>query len=218
MALIHQWKLTTDATDSVGGLAITNNGGVTFSPANGAGFNGSNQWLSFTKSLIPSSEFSMSIWIKCKDITSGNNGYLAPFGSCDSNGSYRTGFQFNYQLTKIYGIYGNTFSAGSNTDFTPINYPLSLFTMITLTYSNNVSSLYRNDILVAQGSSNPQLIDSAWAIGRFGSFADLTFSGNLLDARMYSHALTITEITSLVSAGANGGASSTPPQCYAGGI
>ena len=86
MALIHRWPLTSGPEDVVGGLHMTNNGGVTFD-ASGAVFSGSNRLLC-DKTWPP--VFCLSAWVKYPSA-----GNLFLLGIADSYGSLCAGFAGN---------------------------------------------------------------------------------------------------------------------------
>lgn len=212
MELIHQWKLTTDATDSVGGLVTTNNGGVTFDPVNGASFNGVNQWLSFIKSLT--SPFSISVWCKF----GAKSAPHTPIGSSTSSGLSITGLYYSPSGGTANAWLNDNVSTKTN-EFNNINYPDTRFVLCIMTYNGATLSLYRDNIFIKSNTLSFSVPQITWSIGRMGDYNNFYFKGNMLDVNIYNHSLTQAEITALYNAGSGGGSSSTtPPQAYAGGI
>ena len=196
-ALIHRWPLTANANDVVGSLNLTNNGSVTFS-ADGASFNGSNQWLSGTKT--PPSNITMTIWVTSNAFAE----YAAPFLFSNNEAVNRLGFSFNsYRLICELGA-GQDIRTG-NTEFTSANYPPNTPVLLTVTIKSGEQKLYRGNTLLASGTfANLGTVDTNFSIGRFGAYPTLYYwNGKLADARIYDYALTSSEISALAAAGPN---------------
>lgn len=212
MALIHRWPLTTDATDVVGGLATTNKGGITFDAANGASFNGSNQWLSFVKNLS-SMSFTISAWAKFGTITGVNR---ALFFSASSAGiAPVTGMLYAGAMVASAYYAASSFNSGSS-EVTAANYPTDTFVLCSLSYDSSTGSLkmYRGTNQIATGTVTAGTINTNWSIGRYGAYAGLYFLGNVLDARIYDTALSASDVAALYAAGPNGASSAKYfPQC-----
>jgi hypothetical protein len=211
MALVNRFPLTTNANDIVGSITPTNNGSVTFSTVNGASFNGTNQWLSFSKNITLGNPISISIWLRFFNVTQN----ACPFSS-DSSGTNITGLW--YLGGSEQGAYGEQLCVNSG-GYILSNYLPSLFVLCTLTYDgSSILSLYRGNTLVHSNSISGQSTpDSNWAIGRRGAVSYGYFLGNALDARMYNHCQTSLEVAINNASGPNG----IPQQqnkCYVGGM
>lgn len=208
MAIIHRWPLTANANDAVGGLTTTNNGNVTFDATNGASFNGSTQYLSFTKNLS-SMSFTLSVWAKFATYSEDS----MPFGANVSNCTTPLGIRYYGFSGSTRGFY-NTLATENTLDFNATNYPSTSFVLCTMTYNSSTSTLkvYRGSTLVTTktGVSVSGSLPSSFSIGREG-LAPLYFTGNLLDARIYDSALTDSDIAVLNSVGPN----VMPPSYYA---
>jgi len=191
MALVHRWPLTANANDVVGGLNLVNNGSVTFDPTNGASFNGS-QWLSGVCTLT--NPFSMSIWLKFPNVSANGGSFV--FGDSSGNLASRAGF---YHSGASYAFLGTSIYA---LDFTAVNYPSTSFVLCTITYDGTTLKLYRGITMTVSATTPFVTPDSNLSLGRFGanSQSNLYFTGNQLDARIYSNAID-SQIPSLYSAG-----------------
>lgn len=196
MALIHRWPLIADATDAVGGLTLTNNGTVTFS-ADGASFNGSNQWLSGTKARP--SAFSLSVWVKP---TAWNN---ASFLCASESGGTTT------TIWGVVGVSGNlNFYVASEAEaavsggWDDSKYPSSGFTLSVLTYNGSQVVGYKNAEAIVTQSKTAGAGSQNLSIGRTGAVNGNYFTGVMADARIYDHPLSQLEIDEIFAAGPNG--------------
>lgn len=204
MALINRWMLTENANDCVSGLNLTNNGAVTFSRDNGASFNGTNQWLSGTKTL--STSFSLAVWVRTNNLSR-----QAPMLITSSAGNYYTGIDMGCYTNESnfwVGMANGTDSARGIGDFTTTNYPSSQFIFMTGTYSSNSLFFYRNAIQIASRIATPSTIYTDLSLGRAGAYNGEYLNGNIFDARIYDHALSYDEVRKLYIAGPNGGVAS----------
>ena len=200
--LIHRWPLVSGPEDVVGGLTLTNHGGVTFG-SDGAKFNGSSQWLSGTWSVID--PMTMSIWVtpvgKFTDVS------RCPFAVGPSTQATMTGVASDI-FENLYCAY-NKISNSAISDVNLCNYPPYSKTLITLTYTSSGSNryVYRNDIAICSlpiSSNGATGAGSDLAIGRVGAASTYYWYGILADARLYDHALSADEVHCLYLNGPNG--------------
>lgn len=200
MALIHRWPLTSGPEDVVGGLATTNNGGVTFD-SEGGHFNGSNQWLSCDKTR-PSS-VTLSVWVTPTDI----NQRMSMLYGGDAEGSTCTtwGIAASHSSNSTLAVYmcGLIEMPG---EFTLANYPSTQKTLAVMTYDSAAQKLayYRNGTKITEGDLAAGATATSFAIGRAGLYNGVYWKGILADARIYDHALLQSEINALVDGGPNG--------------
>lgn len=203
MALVNRWPLIADANDVVGGLNLTNNGGVTFD-GDGAHFNGSNQWLSGTKT-IPSS-VTMSVWITPVNF-SARRSVLVMTGDGGDDCIGWVSLSNNITTMALCcgsGATGGYLSISSELNIT--NYPTDRKTLsvVTLDRTQNLFSVYRNSTLLGTFTRSANLSGTYLAIGRFGAYAtDGYWYGTLMDARIYDHALSQEEVVKLYNNGPN---------------
>jgi hypothetical protein len=198
MSLINRFPLMANGNDIIGSLTATNNGSVTFSTNNGANFNGTNQWLSY--SVAKSGYFSMLIWLK----PSVFNATQGTFVFCSSGGINSRGFQVVSSGVVNYIAGSAAVASSASTDWNATNYPSTSFTMGTVTWDGTALKGYRNNTLVASlAASSVGSVDSNLSIGRLGAYAGQYYQGYALDARYYDHALSTTEIAALQAAGPN---------------
>jgi hypothetical protein len=205
MAVIHHWPLTINAIDIIGGIPTTNNGAVVFSVDNGASLNGSNQWLSFIKSISLTTVFSVSAWVKFNNVSLN----AAVF----SNDAAGIGASMAYSAGKSSISYaGQSYEIGSN-DFNSSNYPTNRHVLCTMTCNGNkLLRLYRDNVLVGQqlfGGVN-QITADYWAIGRSGSRSSYYLSGYILDAQFDDAERSQEEVTSIFAGGPNAGSIYSP--------
>ena len=189
MALIHRWPLTENANDVVDGLHLTNNGTVTFS-VDGASFNGSNQWLSGTKSI---QTLSFSIWVKFSTAKT-----QIAFGFCGAN--YTDGLGTILENPVI--LYGN---GGYIEIKTSVDISDGQFhcVVVTRNAASTSHALFIDGVQRA-GTSNSFTMASNFAIGRLGSNNDWYYAGVAADARIYDHVLSEAESLDMYADGPNG--------------
>lgn len=196
--LIHRWRLTENANDAVGTLHLTNNNSVTFS-ANGASFNGSNQWLSCTKTRP--SQFTMVAWVTPVNFSARRCAFCA----CDAGGA----------TSKVWGMYTEYSSLTSLAacvcvaseliiinELTITNYPTNVKTLMTLTYDGTTAKAYRGVSLLGSKAFAAGTGSTDLSVGRCGAHG-LYWYGSIADVRLYSRALTAAEITVLANNGPN---------------
>ncbi|MDD3263473.1 MAG: hypothetical protein PHT94_01095 [Candidatus Nanoarchaeia archaeon] len=188
MALIHRWPLTKNANDVVGGLHLTNNGTVTFS-VDGASFNGSNQWLSGTKSI---QTLSFSLWVKFSTAKT-----QIAFGFCGAN--YNSGLGTKLENPVI--LYGN---GGYINSMTSVDISDGRFhcVVVTRNAASTSHALFIDGVQRA-GTSHSFTMDSNFAIGRLGSNNDWYYAGVAADARIYDNVLSESEALELYTMGPN---------------
>ena len=198
MALIHRWPLTSGSEDVVGGLVTTNNGGVTFD-SNGGHFNGSNQWLSFTKTRPAS--YSMSIWVQPVAL----DNRMAPFTGSDIVGRNSSVWGFSTTSTSALRVFScSEIFLEISSEMTDVKYPPGAMTLMAFTFENGNILYYRNmnnvasTVISGYGSGANTV-----SIGRCGAYNGFYWKGLLADARIYDHALSQSEIDALYAAGPN---------------
>jgi hypothetical protein len=196
MALIHRWPLTENANDVVGGLNLANNGAVTFS-ADGASFNGSNQWLSGTKSI---QTLSLSVWVKfstAKDQTA-----FAFAGA-----SFVAGLGANLGDPVI--LYGNGgyINENSGVDISDGQFHC---VVVTRNATSTSHALLIDGVKKAEKSYSFTM-NSNFSIGRLGASTGWYYAGVAADARIYDHVLSEAESLDLYTVGPNGGGGKSIP-------
>lgn len=191
MAITNRWPLTSafGARDVVGGIDLTNNGAVTFSD-DGASFNGTNQWLSGTKTLPAA--FSMSVWA----VSTVSGG--AMIGTCNTAAPYG---QTNI-FTVNTDLRGQLCGSGQYMNAVGMWTASSTPRLIVYTKtSGGACTLYLGNSAVATGTYATETQSPNFAIGRNGTNNSGYLTGKILDARIYDHALAPGEITALASRG-----------------
>lgn len=199
--LIHRWPLTdlTTIYDVVGGLTLTNSGGVTFSRDGGASIDRTTQVLTFTKT--PPAKVSLSIWSKISNRV-GADTSVTLFGNTRSGvygiTVYMSAVDF---FTCCYGTSPTTpVIRASNFD--------NNWRLYTLTYSGAILTAGCN---LEQTSVAASTLDSGTSFGIGGEFGRVMgLIGTHLDARIYDHALSYDEIRQLYIAGPNGAVATCP--------
>jgi hypothetical protein len=196
--LVNRWPLTANANDVVGSVHLTNNNGVTFS-ADGAAFNGTNQYLSATHSRSTTA-WTLSMWVK-------------PFATSVSTvlcSSTSNGWGFRSVTTP-----GTLFIAMDNSndvhyiqvesEYTEEKFPNTVFTHILATHDRGATTgkYYRNGSLVATKTNTvPGTPSTAFSLG--ASATGLLFwKGNIKDVRYYSRVLSAAEVAQLTANGPN---------------
>ena len=206
---IHRWPLTENANDVVGSLNLTNNGSVTFS-ADGASFNGTNQWLSGTKTLPAA--FSFATWVKIDDIGIANQIAIA---FCTSGGNNDCGAILNFNGgAKIRSYSGAmTYADSATSECVTGNYPTNQHVLLVSTYAANSQKVYRGAVNVVNGTAAVLgSIDTNFSLGRYGAYNGFYLKGKIADARIYDYPLTASEIAALVAAGPNPTTPTTSPR------
>src|SRR3989344_2629140 len=199
--------------DNVNDSAGSNNGTASGSPTYTDGKIGKaisldgSSYANIASTPTPGSEITISAWIKPS----------SPSGTIIYRGdsSYRISYRFSVSSGKL--RYAFSTSPGSNPDVTAISNGSiivdgSAWTFVTTTYSSTDGSvkLYING--VADGTaSRTGAINSTPAITNIGADnpAGNYFSGSIDDLRIYSRALTPSEITELYNYTGGGGTTPT---------
>lgn len=197
--LIHRWRLTENANDSVGTLHLTNNGSVTFS-SNGASFNGSSQWLSCTKTRP--TQFTMTAWVTPVNFSERRCAFCAS----DADGANITtwGMYTKYSsLTSLAACVCVASELVKTNELTITNYPTNVKTLMVLSYNGATAKVYRGASLLGSKAMTAATGDTRLAIGRMGAYAGLYWYGSIADVRLYSRALTADEIAILAGNGPN---------------
>ena len=189
MALIHRWPLTSGPEDVVGGLHMTNNGGVTFD-ASGAVFSGSNRLLC-NKTWPP--VFCLSAWVKYPSA-----GPLCLLGIADSSGCRCAGFMGD--TNAFLSIHGGTLKLYTGQDLSGGQWHHLLFRGYAS--GTNTWEFWVDSASCSTGVSGFTLA-STFALGGIGAYSADGAAGNILDARIYDHTLSQAEINALVAAGPN---------------
>lgn len=226
MSLVHRWPLTVNGNDAVGGLNLTNNGDVTFDKSNGAYFYGDvgtdadGKWLSGICTLT--NPFSMTIWLKFSSTTVKDEQYPFMFASAEyndySNDPTAVGLNMVhneydeyrdvwYDRNYYIGLLGGGGVSSSSGYFTSSNFPSDTFVLCALTYDGSTASIYHNSSLINSRSSSFTTPSSNLSIGRAGASASGGYSdgyyydGYALDARIYNHCLSASDISALYNLG-----------------
>lgn len=221
--LVVYWKLDestagSTAVDSSGnGNNLTPSGSpqpstnvpsnISFPDSRSLSFNGSNTLdeanpIDFNYGTSPRS---ISAWIYPTAAPSGS-AVPAAYGQCAYNSvSTNTGMEFGFFLDS--SMYLHFWGCGSNYDFnTNQTVALDQWSNVTVTYDGTNVTVYLNGTnvgtqtrsLVPQGSSTPQMeIGSASLMDGGPDY----FTGNVDDVRVYTRALSSTEVSELVSSG-----------------
>ena len=178
-------------------LNLTNNGGVTFSQ-DGASFNGTNQWLSGTKTCPP--VISVVVWIKPKSIVN-----QCPWGFDPASGSTDFSVFMNANGTVRQNLgSGVTELYSTSPEFNSTNYPSTKHTMLCSVLAPGNQKVYRDTTQIISGSAAAfGGIDTNFSIGRPGAYAGLYANAYIVDARIYDYALSASEITALAEFGPN---------------
>lgn len=179
--LRNRWPLTYDANDIISATNLTNNGTVTFS-SQGASFNGSNQWLNGAITLPTVG--AISFWMKPREYGPDNN-----IGWMNTASPYAiTGVWISTTYIRI-GYLDDTGSGTTVTTsaYNTINFPLTNFIHLVLTWDISYGYLYKNGIgystYTTKGTGTTH---SNFSIGRLGAFAHNYFNGFIQDCRIYS--------------------------------
>lgn len=196
--LIHRWPLTSNANDIIGTLHMTNNGSVTFSE-NGASFNGSNQWLSCTKTRP--SQFTMMSWITPVNFSARRSA----FSACNADGAPASAWGwYDGELTAM-----NVMACSISqyiyiaNELNTNNYPTNNKTLSVVTYNGVTLTAYRNELQIGATSCSAATGSTSLSIGRIGAYPDGYWYGTIADARLYNRALTANEISILAGNGPN---------------
>lgn len=205
--LIHRWRLTENANDAVGALNLTNNNSVTFS-SNGASFDSLN-WLSTT--LSRTAPISMSIWATSSEVQPASQRGIMGFADESYNiatllsiQSYYSGYSGSSRGVLCY------YPGGSFVAVEPLTgLPQNVRTLLCVTWDGATITIRTWDGTTKRNKSaskSTASFDSHFALGQLGAYAGGTnyrFRGTLIDARVYSRALTSDEFDALASNGPN---------------
>ena len=189
--LIHRWRLTANANDSVGTLHLTNNNSVTFS-SNGASFNGSNQSLSGGK--VWPSTFTFSAWIKYSTAS-----LRYALGAASATGT--NGFAPVIDSDVFLSVRGGTLKIYSGRDLADSTWHLI---GVEGHYAGAVEwKFYIDGALEGSGTPVSFTLDTNFALGRLGAYESYFFAGNEIDARIFDKALTVDQHAALYANGPN---------------
>lgn len=184
MALIHRWPMLENANDVVGGLNMTNNGGVTFS-SDGALIDSASKNLAFTRSAFRPS--SISIWIK---------GTLVNrlFGAAASGDN---GYSLFYSSSKLWfvPIHSETAVAVSQSS------PIENWMHVVGVADTNTIALFRDNTKEATATMSGVTSRTDFGINAYTPTAGPL---NILDVCWFDHALDDSEVAAIYAAGPNG--------------
>ena len=213
MALIHRWPLTENANDVVGGLNLTNNGGVTFSNDGGL-FNGSSRKLTAMSSFSGSS-LSICCWVKPLSHTGSGKGHCVSMDFFN-DGSANKGLAIMLRnLTdgkSRAGLCG--VNAVSSLTYNSTYYPTNCFTYVAATWDGTTLKFFWGNSQIASAAQSVAPSGSVCALGGFGGFNNEYtgyYHGYMIDARVYDHNLSQSEIDALLAVGPNGAAAHRLP-------
>ncbi|MFA5061910.1 MAG: LamG domain-containing protein [Patescibacteria group bacterium] len=145
--------------------------------------------------LTSTSTFTMSVWVYWNDTTANAPATECPFYN---GGSY--GFCINTGGNKM-GIYYNNINA---TVIVASVLPKKTWRHYVMTRANGVSSLYENGVFKdSQNTDVPQDVNTFYAthVGELWAGPTFPFNGSVDDARIYSRALSATEVQQLYKLG-----------------
>ncbi len=212
-ALAGHWPM-----DETGGLQILdvsgngNDGIVVGAPARVPGiqglaldFNGSSQYATIAPdpTLDITGEITVACWVYPRVVNTQNlikkaingntNGYeLSLASSTSGSGPSKFFFRFNQQSS------GDTYRVNSTT-----NYPLNTWTHIAGTYDGSVMRLYVNGVLNNSVTGPAAIASNTLAVcfaAQPDAGASFKLNGRMDDARIFSRALSATEIAALADA------------------
>lgn len=203
--LIHRWRLTENANDAVGALNLTNNNSVTFS-SNGASFDSSN-WLSTT--LSRTAPISMTIWATSSEVQP-NKTQRGIMGFADASFNIATLLSMQSYCDSSRGVLCYYPGDGSFVAVEPLTgLPQNVRTLLCVTWDGATITIRTWDGTTKRNKSASEStasFDSHFALGQFGAYAGGTnyrFRGTLIDARVYSRALTSDDFDALAADGPN---------------
>lgn len=191
--LVNRWRLNENTNAIVGASHLTNNGTVTFS-ADGASFNGSNQWLSCV-GVWPAA-FTISFW--CKYIIEGQ---LTPFGILSSGNSLFTAFTVASDVNLYCNTNQHIYSGKSCADNA-----WHLFAATGVSANSGSWSFFLDGVACGTATFTQyggSVLPNAFSIGRLGAYDGWYFAGNVLDARIYGRTLLSDEMVFLYRNGPN---------------
>ena len=214
MALIHRWPLTENANDVVGGLNLANNGGVTFSNYGGL-FNGSSRKLTAMSSFSGSS-LSICCWVKPLSHTGSGNGHCVSMDFFnDSSANKGVAIQLRDSTDGKSRACLNAVKAVSSLTYNSTYYPTNSFTYVAVTWDGTTVELFWGNSQIASAAQSVAPSGSVCALGGFGGFDGAYtgyYDGYMIDARVYDHNLSQSEIDALVAAGPDGTYTRTRPR------
>jgi hypothetical protein len=199
-ALVGWWKLDegtgTQATDS---SASGNNGSFVGSPswtsgkiAGALSFNGAS-YVNIPNAVYSTSAGTLSLWVK-------NTGGGDVIGSYNSASTSRTPtFSFtNSASQKVAWEFSDKVGQTTSTTVSP-----NTWTHLALTYSGGNVSVYVNGVLDTQTTASlPTSFYNQLHIGHYANYGSLYFNGLVDDVRIYSRALSASEIQALYNSSA----------------
>ena len=207
--LVGHW--TFDGKDMSGGVARDisgqgnhgNTSGISTSTfytvgkiGQGAKFDGVDDYITFASSPTPGSEMTVSTWV-----------YKSADGILVYRGSSACCLSYHLKITSGKARFAIVTTSGSNPDIEIISnasIPDNTWTLVTATYSSSNSnlSLYINGTFDTSGSYTGTIYNSVVTMNIGARNTPSSFlTGTLDDVRIYSRALTASEILQLYSAG-----------------
>jgi hypothetical protein len=229
--LLSYWKFdesSGNASDSVGGLTLTNNGTATFTAGkinNCATLNGSSQYFSNTDpaSMDGMSQFSASFWLNPSSLVVDQQPFTKWGTTLGTNQAWRfiiedhTGLKMGWNIgdgSSNGGVYGST-TIGN-----------SAWAHIVLTWNGSLAlgsraKMYVNgsDVTTSDTTLATMLAGTADLIvgNRTGLPAGGYYNGSIDEVGVWSRALTSGEVSSLYNSGSGlqypfGGGAVTPPK------
>lgn len=208
--LVGWWPLNGNATNIATG--DTNALIVGATPANGQGErpNGSysftgdpNTSYINTQHISSRTNFTLSVWVN----PTVNTGYKTPLSEtrdCCGTGyrgaEIKTSYSTSVGSVSMWAGGNGSVAGASSTSAIPVN----SWTLLTGTYDGTTLSFYVNGVLTQASAytGNPGTPINSLMIGRAGAQPAGGFPGRIDDARVYTRALTATEVQSLYQAGA----------------
>lgn len=181
---------------------------ISFPDSHSLAFNGSNTLDEANPVGINygTSPRSLSAWIYPTAAPSSGSAVPAAYGQCAYNSvSTNIGMEFGFFLDSSMDLH--FWGCGSSYDFdTGHTVPLNQWSNVTVTYDGTTVNVYLNNVnvgsqtrtLVNQGSSTPQMeIGSASLMDGGPDY----YTGNIDDVRVYTRALSPSEVSELYSSG-----------------
>ena len=187
------------AGSNTGTLVPPAGGGPTWTTGKiggGLGFDGVDDYVSIGSTPTPGSEMSVSTWV-----------YKSADGILVYRGSSACCLSYHLKITSGKARFAIVTTSGSNPDIEIISnasIPDNTWTLVTATYSSSNSnlSLYINGTFDTSGSYTGTIYNSVVTMNIGARNTPSSFlTGTLDDVRIYSRALTASEILQLYSAG-----------------
>ena len=201
--LVAHYTFDEGSGTTAGDSAGSNTGTLVNGPTWGSGkigggleFDGVDDYITFASSPTPGSEMTVSTWV-----------YKSADGILVYRGSSACCLSYHLKITSGKARFAIVTTSGSNPDIEIISnasIPDNTWTLVTATYSSSNSnlSLYINGTFDTSGSYTGTIYNSVVTMNIGAQNTPSSFlTGTLDDIRIYSRALSVSEILQLYSAG-----------------